>query len=215
MTAVLSAGRTNKEQSYLVLCSTAAFSLPIDLPQQEIQGKREGKVERNLLRSVHKVYACRLLLRVCQDLGSAKNRSGMICCESTTRFFKSERSEHKTFPQTWLRSWLGTLLAGELGQGGKVKARSYYSCGRKPNQNSSQDYMNDDSCACSLHGCVYLGIIKMSQLISSAVLQQKFHFRVKCTSAGASSKMQVLKQKSQASTATEECLGNINWNIHY
>lgn len=30
MTAALAEGRTNKEQSYLELCSTAAVSLPID-----------------------------------------------------------------------------------------------------------------------------------------------------------------------------------------
>lgn len=32
MTAMLAEGRTNTEESYLVLCSTAAVSLPIDLP---------------------------------------------------------------------------------------------------------------------------------------------------------------------------------------
>jgi len=31
MTAALAARRTNKEQSYLVLCSAASVSLPIDL----------------------------------------------------------------------------------------------------------------------------------------------------------------------------------------
>lgn len=110
-----------EQTSRIIWCSTLLLLsvFLLTYPNREFKENGKGKWRESFL----KVCVRCMHLVLTKDLESVKNMSRAGFCEHTTRFFSSGGSGHKTLPQSWLSSWLGILLSGELEQGGKAEGK--------------------------------------------------------------------------------------------
>lgn len=108
-------------RSGVIWCSTLLLLsvFLLTYPSREFKENGKGKWRESFL----KLCMRYMHLVLTKDLGGVKNISRVGFCECITRFFSLGGSGHKTLPQSWLSSWLGILLSGEMEQGCKAEGK--------------------------------------------------------------------------------------------